>query len=31
VPLWRFAWASALAFLPFSALVAAIASGLVRR
>ena len=30
VPLWRFAWASALAFLPFSALVAAIASGLVR-
>jgi uncharacterized membrane protein YdjX (TVP38/TMEM64 family) len=30
VPLWRFAWASALAFLPFSALVAAIASGLVK-
>jgi uncharacterized membrane protein YdjX (TVP38/TMEM64 family) len=30
VPFWRFAWASALAFLPFSALVTAIASGLVR-
>jgi len=30
VPVWRFAWASALAFLPFSALIAAIASGLVR-
>lgn len=29
VPLWRFAWTSALAFLPFSALVAAVASGLV--
>lgn len=27
VPLWRFAWVSALAFLPFSALVAAVASG----
>jgi uncharacterized membrane protein YdjX (TVP38/TMEM64 family) len=30
VPLWRFAWTSALAFLPFSALVAGVASGLVR-
>ena len=29
VPFWRFAWASALAFVPFSALVAAVASGLV--
>lgn len=31
VPIWRFAWASALAFLPFSAFVAAVASGLVGR
>lgn len=31
VPPWRFAWASALAFLPFSALVAGISSGLVSR
>lgn len=30
VPLWRFVWASALAFLPFSALVAALASGWAR-
>jgi len=29
VPCWRFAWASALAFVPFSALVAGIAAGLV--
>lgn len=28
VPLWRFSWASALAFLPFSGLVAAVAAGL---
>lgn len=31
VPAWRFAWASALAFLPFAALVAAVGSGLVAR
>jgi uncharacterized membrane protein YdjX (TVP38/TMEM64 family) len=30
VPFGRFAWASAVAFLPFSALIAAIASGLVK-
>lgn len=30
VPFGRFAWASALAFIPFSALIAGIASGLVR-
>lgn len=29
VPFWRFAWTSALAFVPFSALIAGIASGLV--
>jgi uncharacterized membrane protein YdjX (TVP38/TMEM64 family) len=31
VPFGRFAWASALAFLPFSAFVAALANGLVQR
>lgn len=31
VPLWRFAWASALAFVPFSAAVTAVAIGLVGR
>ena len=30
VPLWRFTWTSALAFLPFSAFIAAIANGFVR-
>jgi uncharacterized membrane protein YdjX (TVP38/TMEM64 family) len=31
VPPWRFLWASALAFLPFSALVAAVSSGVLGR
>lgn len=31
VPAWRFLWASALAFLPFSAMVAAVSSGALGR
>jgi uncharacterized membrane protein YdjX (TVP38/TMEM64 family) len=31
VPLWRFTWASALALLPFSILIAAVGSGIVAR
>jgi uncharacterized membrane protein YdjX (TVP38/TMEM64 family) len=29
VPVWRFVWASALAFVPFSAAITAVAIGLV--